>query len=217
MNGTVLTILCDGQVHRIFYRYYRHVCWGLEDFVPVISSITVIVSPLFPTIMPRSLLMCRRTSPQSPGWIWRYNRIVGYQDVSSRPNLHLQSGANGNSNHTGFPSAPAQCATAVSTLITRSNCSISKAVSPKSFNSPVHGFTGHARRTIHGVDFRTHLLQIEKAYPCEISERSIPPDGSERCRSFRWVGFPAHTRPTFSASPFSRTYCCHARDEFLST
>ena len=52
---------------------------------------------------------------------WRNSRIVGYQGLSSRPSSQRQSVTHGSGTQTGLPSAPARCATDVSTVITRSS------------------------------------------------------------------------------------------------
>ena len=61
------------------------------------------------------------TSSQSPRWRCRNKRIVGYQGLSSRPSSQRKSAGCATISHTGLPSAPARCATAVSTHSTRSN------------------------------------------------------------------------------------------------
>src|SRR2546422_4883318 len=67
-----------------------------------------------------SAVTLSRTLSQSPRLGCLNSRAVGYHGLSSRSCSHLQSAANGRSIHTGLPSAPARCAAAVSTLMTRS-------------------------------------------------------------------------------------------------
>ena len=71
------------------------------------------------------------TPSQSPSEVWRNKRAVGYQGLVSPSSVQRQSGANGSSIHSGRPMAPARCATAVSTEITRSHSAITAAVSAK--------------------------------------------------------------------------------------
>src|SRR5450755_581540 len=59
----------------------------------------------------------------------RNRRIDGYQAVTSLVRPQRQSAARGSKVHTGLPSAPARCATEVSTEITRSRHAIAAAVS----------------------------------------------------------------------------------------
>jgi hypothetical protein len=64
----------------------------------------------------------------SPFCWHRNNRAVSYQWVRSPSMPQRYSAAAGRQIHTGTPSAPARCATAVSTVITRSNSIIAAAV-----------------------------------------------------------------------------------------
>lgn len=45
---------------------------------------------------------------QSPAWDWRNNRMLGYQGLSVRSNIHRQSGTLEIIVHTGLPIAPAR-------------------------------------------------------------------------------------------------------------
>src|SRR5215469_14390794 len=72
---------------------------------------------------------------QSPGAVCRNSRAVGYHGLSERSLNQRQSGLNGSSTHTGRASAPARCATAVSTVTTRSRLATAAAVSEKSVSS----------------------------------------------------------------------------------
>ena len=67
--------------------------------------------------------------------LWRNRRAVGYQGLSSRSRSQRQSGTKGSMIQTGFPMAPARCATAVSTEITRSRLATAPAVCAKSVSS----------------------------------------------------------------------------------
>src|SRR5947207_1634784 len=58
--------------------------------------------------------------PQSPSVGWRKRRALAYHALSSRPRSQRQSGSHVRRIQTGFPMAPARCATEVSTLTTRS-------------------------------------------------------------------------------------------------
>ena len=82
------------------------------------------------------------TPLQSPSFSCRNRRALGYHGLSSRPSIHRQSGAAATRIHTGTPSAPATCATAVSTVITRSRWRIAAAVSPKSVSREPSEMTG---------------------------------------------------------------------------
>src|SRR6185437_5345775 len=65
----------------------------------------------------------------------RTSLAVGYHGLSSRSVIHRQSDARPSRIHTGLPIAPARCATAVSTAITKSSCRMTAAVSAKSAHS----------------------------------------------------------------------------------
>src|ERR1700733_797370 len=69
---------------------------------------------------------------QSPKQVCRNKRTVGYQGLSSRSVNQRQSGAEGSTTQVCFPSAPARCATAVSTVMITSRWAINAAVSAKS-------------------------------------------------------------------------------------
>ena len=69
---------------------------------------------------------------QSPGFGCRKSRAVGYQRLSSRSSNQRQSTWNASKIQTGLRNAPAKCATAVSTVMTKSSCSIAAAVSARS-------------------------------------------------------------------------------------
>src|SRR5262249_50665799 len=60
------------------------------------------------------------TEAQSPGAGWRNSRAVGYHGESVRPSNQRQSGECVRRIQTGNPRAPARCALAVSTEISRS-------------------------------------------------------------------------------------------------
>src|SRR6202022_421960 len=77
--------------------------------------------PILAHICCKSELTLRRTLSQSPGRSWRYSRAVGYQGLSSQLSSQRQQVSNRFKIHTGLPSAPAKCAVAVSTEITKSN------------------------------------------------------------------------------------------------
>src|SRR6266567_5653011 len=74
------------------------------------------------------------TEVQSPGFGWRKMRMVGYQGELSRSSIHRHSVSNRFSNQIGLPIAPARCATAVSTLMTRSRLATNAAVPAKSLS-----------------------------------------------------------------------------------
>lgn len=63
--------------------------------------------------------------------------IVGYHEVSWRLGNQRQSGECWTSSQTGLPNAPARCATAVSTVMTKSKWAITDAVSKKSLKTKV--------------------------------------------------------------------------------
>src|ERR1700685_985522 len=67
------------------------------------------------------------TVDQSPAIFWRKRRAVGYHGLSSRSRSQRQSGLRVSKIQTGLPSAPARCATAVSTVMTRSRLAIAAA------------------------------------------------------------------------------------------
>ncbi len=72
------------------------------------------------------------TLSQSPNCALPESRALGYQGLSLRWRSQRKSAANGNNKNSGFPIAPARCATAVSTEITASRQAIAAAVSAKS-------------------------------------------------------------------------------------
>src|SRR5580700_5877126 len=61
--------------------------------------------------------------------------MVGYHGVSARSRNQRQSGECWTSSHTGLPSAPAKCATAVSADMTKSISAMTEAVSRKSLSN----------------------------------------------------------------------------------
>ena len=92
------------------------------------------------TIVRKSASRRDTTPSQSCGAGCRYNFIVGYHGVSGRFSIQRQSGANASRAQTGKPKAPARCAIAVSTVISKSNCESTSAVCAKSVNrEPISG------------------------------------------------------------------------------
>jgi len=83
--------------------------------------------------------------------------MVGYQGESSRLNIQRQSGSSGRRVQTGLASAPARCATAVSTEMIRSRLETSAAVSVKSSRSLVRSvmfmFEGASANCLQGSPF----------------------------------------------------------------
>ena len=77
------------------------------------------------------------TGPQSPERVCRYSRKVGYQRLHPSDRPQRQQVSCRFRSQTGFPSAAARCATAVSTLITRSRPVTRAAVSARSERSGV--------------------------------------------------------------------------------
>ena len=75
------------------------------------------------------------TSSQAPGDGWRNNRIVGYHGLSSPSASQRMSAGVAIIVHTGLPIAPAMCAGAVHTEITRSIRSIAAHRSSRSAHS----------------------------------------------------------------------------------
>src|SRR5260221_8040454 len=69
---------------------------------------------LFSPSGPSSTAIRADTSPQSPATRCRNSRAVGYQGESSRSSIQRHSGTCRSAIHTGRPSAPARCTTAVS-------------------------------------------------------------------------------------------------------
>jgi hypothetical protein len=63
--------------------------------------------------------------------------MPAYQGVSSRSSSQRKSGLGGSSSQTGVPTAPARCATALSTVTTRSSWRSMAALSVQSFHSAV--------------------------------------------------------------------------------
>lgn len=61
------------------------------------------------------------TAAQFPRCVWRKSRMLGYQGMVSPSKPQRQSGTSGSKVHTGLPNAPARWATAVSTVMRRSN------------------------------------------------------------------------------------------------
>ena len=96
------------------------------------------------------------TAGQSPGRACRNSRADGYHGQSSRSSNQRQSGTRGSSIQTGRPSAPARCATDVSTLITRSSVSTSAAVSAKSVSVSANDSTLEANASASRAHLRLH-------------------------------------------------------------
>ena len=72
---------------------------------------------ILPALQQRAVSRMTNPQPLSAETI----RIVGYHGEVSPSNAQRQSGKCLSSTHTGFPIAPARCASAVSTVITRSS------------------------------------------------------------------------------------------------
>jgi hypothetical protein len=135
------------------------------------------------------------TASHAPGARWRNSRAVGYQGLSSRSDNQRQSGRWASRIHTGLPSAPARCATDVSTVTTRSSAAMAAAMSAKSSMQP-----GSWRSDTTSA----HSAICDSAGPF-CSENSDTPSiasgassrsGIDRCRFAAWPGLPDHTTPT---------------------
>src|SRR5207237_4695382 len=118
----------------------RSATWQLKSFLLFCSMYSSSLSPfeenvhgdIFPERAEAVAESAARTRSigvdPSPACCCRNRRIVGYQGLSSRSSSQRQQVSKRLSNQTGLPSAPAKCATEVSTLITRSNASTRAAV-----------------------------------------------------------------------------------------
>ena len=137
------------------------------------------------------------TSAWSSPFFWRNSRMVGYQGLSSRLRSQRQSVTHGNSTQTGLPSAPATCATEVSTVMTRS----SALIAPRRYRRSPR--TAAARSSIGVLAFE--LFQIGRARAelqageCSAAHgkqrREAATRSSERRVSLTWSGLPAQTMP----------------------
>ncbi len=85
---------------------------------------------------------CAITPLQSSRAVCRKISMEGYHGVSLRSRSQRQSDAVGSNSQTGFPRAPARCATDVSTLTTKSSSAIAAAVSLKSSNCGPRSVSG---------------------------------------------------------------------------
>src|SRR6185312_6368766 len=144
-----------------------------------------------------NLFFTRSTaSPHWPASFWRNSFIVGYHGESSRSSIHRQSARLGSSSHTGVPIAPARCATAVSTLITRSRFAIKAAVSTKSANWSDQSFTiipeGGHWACLAGSPFWMLWKRTQGTWPSGASVES----GIDLRQSFLFSGLPAQATPT---------------------
>src|SRR5215472_2933060 len=130
------------------------------------------------------------TPGQSPRVVWRKSRIEGYQGLSSRPSSQRQSGANESSVHTGLPSAPARCAIAVSTEITRSSWLITAAVSATSSSAGDKSTIRSVSSDAPISPARSPFCRLKKVTPSmRSSGSSANKEGSERSRSLSKSGF----------------------------
>src|SRR5271170_2084512 len=140
------------------------------------------------------------TSSQSPSTVCRNSRAVGYQGLVSPPSVQRQSGAKGMSTQTGRPMAPARLATAVSTVMTRSQSAITAAVSLKSSSSPPTWRTRPSPASFSASPSRSSRWMLMKLTPSLPSPASGGGErentgarrekGMERLRSLRWLGLP---------------------------
>src|SRR3569833_1434810 len=97
---------------------------------------------MFPARFDKAAATFSIVEAQSPGRGCRNRRMDGYHGVSLRSTDHRQSGPYGWTVHTGLLSAPAICATTVSTVITTSRLNIIAAVSMKVRTSGVGTVSG---------------------------------------------------------------------------
>ena len=88
------------------------------------------------------------TSDHSSPSPCRNNCSVGYQGLSSRSLSQCQSDPLASNTQAGRPSAPAKCATEVSTVTTKSRSINKLAVSAKSISSPVTSCTREPHSTL---------------------------------------------------------------------
>ena len=111
------------------------------------------------------------------------SRIERYHGVYSPLRSQRQSGRGRSNSQTGTPNAPARCATAVSTAITRSSCARIAAVSAKSVIVGSQGFSQWAALA----------TSAARGPTCsEVQDTpSIPPSGAH---SARGIGRPAIER-----------------------
>ena len=103
------------------------------------------------------------------------------------------------STHAVFPMAPARCATAVSTEMTRSRLEISAAVSAKSRSSSVQSVNSNSPRACSGRLRPPPFCRLYNLTPWMRDKGAKADSGIDRSRSLELVLLPAHANPTFSA------------------
>src|SRR6185295_19131929 len=135
------------------------------------------------------------TSLQSSRRVCRNSRSVGYHGLSSRPSSQRKSAGCATITHTGLPSAPARCATAVSTQMTRSSWLTTAAVSLKSSSSPPTSTQSTPAGTIPAVA-AAPFCNDTNCTPATSSTGFSTDNSIERNRSRECVGLPAQESPT---------------------
>ena len=141
-----------------------------------------------------------KTVRQSPGVGWRKIRMVGYHGLSARLWSQRHSPAKGSSSQTGLPSAPAKCAVAVSTLMTRSSCSMIAAVAAKSVQCAAASVALAAWPSAAAASAGALSWRLTKWAQSDASSAWQSSHCIERKASLRCCGFPAQAMPTLSLS-----------------
>src|SRR6266550_4766885 len=119
------------------------------------------------------------TLAQSPREGWRNSRIVGYHGLSLRSSSQRQSAAACSMSQTGTPSAPARCATIVSTVMTRSRAAIVAAVSATESEVNSAAIGGPSRVT-RQLSYAGPRCKLTNATPGTAASGARAPNVSER-------------------------------------
>lgn len=145
------------------------------------------------------------TRGHAPGAGCRKSRAVGYQGLSSRFRSQIQSAAYCKRIHTGFPKAPARCATDVQVVMTRSSAVMAAAVSAKSSRCGERSTSRMPAGGLAACAAAGPFWREKKVTPLTAaSGASFESWRKDRNWSHLWFGSPAHTKPTRGAEPPSR-------------
>ncbi len=138
------------------------------------------------------------TSSQSPHCRCRNKRAVGYHGLSSRSSSQRQSGTKVTNTQTGTPRAPAQWATAESTVMTRSRFFMTAAVSMNVSNRLPRSVTVKWPATPGNCSVPAPFCKLNNRTSGNRASAAKRSNGTERYRSRACFGSPCQEMPIFS-------------------
>ena len=168
------------------------------------------LAPSPPAILARSAAAARAILSQPCPSRWRKRRIVGYQGLSSRPRNQRQSDTQGVISHTGLARAPARCATAESTVITRSSALMAAAVAAKPTRSGEMSVMANSGWSLRSAA-RGPTCRLVDRTPLGVASSGFSwLSAIERRASLVCSGLPPQARPTLNPGPARRLAHCAA-------